>query len=167
MVKLKRITKKVLFTKTIEILQPKLNLQDWRIVVKYSRNMKRAIADCIADPEYRQATIRLSLLQSKNYTHYEIVSTAIHEMMHCIVWPLTQLTQDFSKKDTHKLELTRRTDESVITHLERVFTDMAIIYLQEELTRQGYQTFDTTFENIRLMHEKPASKKVVKNKKRK
>jgi hypothetical protein len=51
-----RITKKVLFAKTIEILQPKLNLQDWRIVVKYSYNMQEEFSFSIAavtEPEYR------------------------------------------------------------------------------------------------------------------
>lgn len=167
MVRQKRITKKVLFAKTIELLQPKLNLQDWRIVVRYSHRMKTAIADCIAQPEYRQATIRLSLQQSKNYTHYEIVATAIHELMHCIVWPLTQLTHDFSRKDKHKVEQIRRADESVITHLERVFTDMAFPYLQEELTKQGYQNVEAVFENIRLSHDKPVKKKPAKRTKRK
>ena len=167
MVKLKRITKKVLFAKTIEILQPKLNLQDWRIVVKYSYNMKKNLADCMAEPEYRQASIRLSLTQSKNYTHYEIIATAIHEMMHCVLWPLSQLTTDFSKKDAHKLELSRRTDEAVVTHLERVFTDMAVPYLREELIKQGYQDVIGDFENIRLSHDKKvAAKKPTRNRKR-
>jgi hypothetical protein len=162
MVKQKRLTKKVLFAKTIEILQQKLNLQDWLIVVKFSRNMKTALADCRAQPEYRQATIRLSLIQSKNYPYYGIVAAAIHEMMHCIVWPLTQLTEDFSKKDKHKLELVRRCDESVITHLERAFTDTALPYLQAELLKQGYPDIMPTFENVRVSHEKPKVKRVVK-----
>ena len=167
MVKPKRITKKVLFAKTIEILQPKLNLQDWLIVVKYSRHMKAALADCRAQPEYRQATIRLSLSNSKNYPYYGIVSAAIHEMLHCIVWPLTQLTEDFSRKDKHKMELVRRCDESVITHLERAFTDTALPYLQQELLKQGYQDIFPTFENIRLTNEKPRAKKRVAKKRNK
>lgn len=166
MVQPKRITKKVLFAKTIEILQPKLNLQDWLIVVKYSRTMKNALADCKAQPEYRQATIRLSLIHSKNYPYYGIVSAAIHEMMHCIVWPLTQLTEDFSRKDKQKMELIRRCDESVITHLERAFTDTALPFLQEELIKQGYQDIFPKFENVRLTHEKPKVKKVAGRKKK-
>lgn len=168
MANLKRITKKLLFTKTIEILQPKLNLQDWRIVVRYSTRIKNTIADCQAQPEYRQAVIRLNLAELKNHTPYEIVATAVHEMMHCVTWPLSQFTHDLCRNDKRKIELTRRTDEAIVTHLERAFTDMAIPYLQEQLAEQGYQPITGGFENIKLMNEKPpAIRLAAKRKKRK
>lgn len=165
MVTKKRITKKLLFAKTIEILQPKLGLSDWKITVKYSRHMKSSVADCAVSPEYKQATIRLSLHRLQDYPHYEIVQTAVHEMMHCIVWPLTQWTYELCKKDKHKEEITRRTDESVITHLEKTYSTVVFSMIQEELTLQGYKDIDMIFENIRVVHDKkPAAKKAVKKK---
>lgn len=162
----KRITKKLLFAKTVEILQPKLGLDDWKITVKYSRQMKTAVADCAASPEYKQATIRLSLLRAKDYPHYEIVQTAVHEMMHCILWPLTQWTYELCKKDKHKIEMTRRMDESIITHLEKTYTEVVFSSLQEELNSQGYHDIDMVFENIRVVNDKrPATKKATKKKK--
>lgn len=163
----KRITKKVLFAKTIEILKPKLHLDNWCFTVKYSRTMRSAIATCTAEPEYRQATIRFSLSQCVHYSHYEIISTAIHEMLHCAAWPLAQLTQDFSRKDPHKIELTRRAEETVITHLEHAFTEMAFTYLQSELRKQGYADIDDTVEKMILSHEPVTVQKKARKKKRK
>jgi hypothetical protein len=160
--KTKNITKKLLFAKTIEILQPKLNLSDWRIIVRYSRVMKTAIADCQSLPEYKQATIRLSLLRLPEYSHYEIISTAVHEMLHCIVWRLTEWTEDLCKKDTQKLQVTRRLDEGVITHLEKVITDMVASEVQSELLAEGYGNINLLYNSVRHINGKPAKPKVTK-----
>lgn len=165
-VRKKRITKKLLFAKTVEMLQPKLGLKDWKIVVKYSRSMKSSIADCSASPEYKIATIRLSLTRLKQYSHYEVVQTAVHEMMHCIVWPLTEWAYDLCKADKQKAEMTRRIDETIITHLEKTYSELVLPLIQTELATQNYNDIDVIFENIRVVHDKkPAAKKTVKRKK--
>lgn len=164
----KRITKRVLFAKTIEILQPKLGLGDWKLVVRYSRRMKNTLADCLASPEYKQASIRLNLNKINEYSHYEIIQTAIHEMMHCIVWPLTQWSYDLCKTDKNKIEVTRRMDETIITHLEKSYADVVFATLQTELSVQGYGLIDGVVQNIVVTTDKkPATKKSVKRKTRK
>lgn len=162
MAKPKNITKKLLFAKTVEILQPKLNLSDWKIVVKYSRTMKTSVADCQSLPEYKQATIRLSLSRLPEFSHYEIISTAVHEMLHCIVWRLTEWTEDLCKKDVQKLQVTRRLDEGVITHLEKVVTDMAAPLVQAQLFAEGYGNIDLLYNSVRHIHDKPVKPRVKK-----
>ena len=166
MVKKKRITKKMLFAKTIEILQPRLNLADWKIVVRYSKTMKTAVADCQSLPEYKQATIRLSMKRLPEFSHYEVISTAVHEMMHCIVWPLTEWAEDLCKKDAQKLQVTRRLDESVITSLEKIITDMAGPLVKNSLVDDGYEPIDLSYDTIRFVNERPAVAKPKKKAKK-
>ena len=164
----KRITKRMLFAKTIEILQPKLGLGDWKLVVRYSRRMKNTLADCTASPEYKHAIIRLNLSKLNDYSQYEIIQTAIHEMMHCIVWPLTQWSYDLCKTDKNKIEVTRRMDETVITQLEKTYSDIVFISLQKELKELGYGGIENLIQNIVITTDKkPATKKAVNKTKRK
>jgi hypothetical protein len=152
MAKKKRITKKVLFAKTIEILQPWLKLEDWRIVVKYSRSMKSS-ADCETWPEYKQAIIRLNLNTLKSYNDYEIISTAIHELCHCLTWNLATWAEQLCKKDAQKLEHTRMLDESLVTNLEKILATLACDIVQERLAEEGYGNLDLVFESFHTRNE--------------
>ena len=156
----KRITKKVLFSKTVEILQPILQLDDWRIVVTYSRTMKKTdVASCQSWPEYKQAKIRLNLKRLKEFNDYEIISAAIHEMLHCITWPLAEWAEQLCKKDDQKLELTRKLDEGLVTNLEKVLGQLCKELVQTELKSQGYCDLDLTFENFDVKFEQVRKKR--------
>jgi hypothetical protein len=159
MLRKKRITKKLLFAKTVEILQPLLHLDNWRIVVNYSNRMKD-VADCVAWPEYKQACIRINMKRLPEFNDYEIIATAIHEMVHCIIWPLTEWTERLCKKDPHKLEITRQHDESVVTTFEKILVDMTSAVLQQRLSEEGYMDLDLSFENLVLKTDKP--RKIIK-----
>lgn len=155
----KRITKKVLFSKTVEILQSVLQLNDWRIIVSYSRSMKKAeLASCQSWPEYKQAKIRLNLTRLKEFNDYEIITTAIHELVHCLTWPLAEWAEQLSKKDVQKLELTRKLDEGLVTNLEKILGSLCKDLLQTELKSQGYCALDLTFEKFDVKFE-PVRKK--------
>jgi hypothetical protein len=160
----KRITKRILFAKTVQILQPKLNLADWKIVVRFSPKLRpnNTIAYCQPLYEYKQASIKVNLTQLALLNHYDIVATAVHEMLHCITWPLVEWTETLCKKDSNKIDITRRWDESVITHLERVLTDMAYPLLQAELYAEGYADIDSTFDSFKVAPVKQAAKKKPK-----
>lgn len=153
MARLKRISKKVLFAKTVAFLQPQLNLQDWKILVRYSYRMK-ATADCQAWPEYKQAVIRLNLKNVNRFNHYEIIMIAIHEMMHCLVWPLADWAEKLCKKDPIKKEITRQLDEALVTNLEKILTDLTCTSLQSYLNEQGYADLDLIFNNFHAGHAK-------------
>lgn len=149
----KRITKKVLFVKTIEIIQPLLNLSDWKIIIRFSNRM-RDTADCEASPEYKEALIRINTKQLKLLQYEEVVATAIHEMMHCVVWSLAEWAEDLCKKDASKLEMTRKLEEGLVTHLEKVMMNTITEYIQDELTDEGYSNVDMVFTEVEVVHEK-------------
>lgn len=163
MARKKRITRKVLFAKTIEFLQPWLNLEDWRIIVKYSRKMKFT-ADCESWPEYKQAVIRLNLNNIRRFNDYEIISIAVHEMSHCLTWELTTWAEQLSKKDPQKLEHTRQLDESLVTNLEKILSRLCGEMLQDYLAEEGYANLDLVFENFHIRHETKKDEVSSKNK---
>jgi len=148
----KRITKKVLFAKTVEILKPYLTLTDWKIMVRYSSRMKAA-ADCDASPEYKEALIRLNTGMLPDLTHYEVVSVAVHEMIHCIVWPLADYTEDLCKKDAQRLEMSRKIEEGVVTTLERAIMNIVTEVLMGHLTKEGYASIDLTPVEMTISHD--------------
>jgi hypothetical protein len=149
----KRITKKVLFTKTVEILQSYLNLKDWRIIIRYSSRMKNT-ADCAALPEYKQAVIRCNTKDLSGLTHYDIVSVAIHEMVHCLLWPLTDWTETLCKNDITKLSMTSKIEESIVTNFEKILVVMAETILKQELSNQGYADIDLVFTEFQTHTER-------------
>lgn len=171
MVKLKRITKKVLFAKTVQLLQPKLRLEDWKIVVRFLPKTRpnNIVAYCQPMPEYKSAGIRVNMTRLAELNHYEVVSTAIHEMLHCVTWSMTEWAEQLCRKDKQKLEVTRKLDEGIITHLERMLTDITLPQLQKELTAEGYANLDTAFDSFKVMSVptvKAAKKKPKKKIKR-
>jgi len=133
----KHITKKKLFNKTIQILKPYLNLHDWKIIITHSKRMTDA-AECDASPEYKEAIIKLNVNQLQYWTNYEIVSMAIHEMIHCIVWPMSIWTQDLCNGKEKDIETTRKLEESLVTELEKIFIYWAIDYIKDVLKQEGY-----------------------------
>lgn len=149
----KRITKRVLFAKTVQLLQPKLHLNDWKIVLRFAQKMRpnSVVAYCQPLPEYKQAGIRVNLTRLAELNHYEVVATAIHEMLHCVTWSMTEWAELLCRKDKQKLEVTRKLDEAIVTHLERMLTDMALPLLRSELAAEGYRDLDTEFDTFRIM----------------
>lgn len=148
-----RITKKILFAKTVEILQPYLNLRDWRIIVRYSSRMKNT-ADCEASPEYKEAIIRCNTKELPKLSHYDVVSVAIHEMVHCLLWPLTDWTESLCKKDESKLNMTSKIEEGIVTNFEKMLVVMAEDILKTELAAQGYSNIELVFTEFEVYNER-------------
>lgn len=155
MVHKKRITKKVLLAKTVEIMQPILQLSDWKIVLKisYSSRMKNT-ATCEALPEYKVAVIKINGNELSQLTHNEIVTTVIHEMVHCILWDLGSWAALLSKKDLHKLEITRKYEESTVTTLEKIILNLVADKLNKEIRQIGYNDIDLTFTDFDIQHDR-------------
>lgn len=148
----KRITKKQLFIKTIEIAQPLIGLSEWKIAIRFPPKMKGA-ADCQALPEYKQAAIRANLTTFKRLSHYEVIQTAIHEMVHCLLWPLVDWTEELCRKNPQKLELTRKLEESTVTDIEKLLTKLCIDTIQMELMALGYEEITTSFATVQVVNE--------------
>jgi hypothetical protein len=152
MQKAKRITKKQLFVKTIEIAQSLIGLSEWKIAVRFPVKMKGA-ADCQAHPEYKQAAIRANLTVFKRLSEYEIIQTAIHEMVHCLLWPLVDWTEELCRKNPQKLELTRKLEEATVTDFEKLLTKLCIEAVQTELVALGYERVTTAFASVQVVNE--------------
>lgn len=151
----KRISKKVLFSKCVEILQPILGLQDWTIVVRYSKKIKtKVVASCEAYPEYKQAVIRLHIKQLDNFNDYDMIAIAVHEMTHCILWALVEWTEELCKSDRDKLKVTQRLEEATVTSLEKLLVPLTEKILQAKLSEEGYRNLDVVFENFKALAEK-------------
>jgi hypothetical protein len=147
----KRITKKVLFTKAVEIIKTWFKFQDWKITVKFVRDMKHT-AYCTVNPEYKIASIYVNMAQLKGLTHNEVVATALHELLHCIVWPLGEWATLLSNKDKHKIEITRRYEEEVVTNLERIILPLVQVQLNDKLLEEGYGTVNLEFTDFSVNH---------------
>ncbi len=154
MARKKRITKKVLLTKTVEIMQPILQLSDWKLIVKFSSSPRmKDTATCEALPEYKVAVIKINNNELKNLSHNEIVTVVIHEMVHCILWDLGSWAELLSKKDEHKLEITRKYEESAVTSLEKILLGLVTDRLNKELRGLGYFDVDLTFTDFDIQHD--------------
>lgn len=147
----KRITKKMLFIKSVEIIKTWFKLQDWKITVKCVKTMKNT-AYCTADPEYKIASIYVNMTHLKGLTHNEVVSTALHELLHCIVWPLGEWAVRLSAKDKHKLEITRRYEEEVVTNLERIILPLIQEQMNQKLLQEGYTAVNLEFTDFSINH---------------
>lgn len=155
MARKKRITKKVLFQKTVEVMQPIMNLSDWKLVVTFSHSKRmRDIANCTALPEYKLAKIRMNYNELARLSHNEIVSTAIHEMIHCILWDLGEWAHRLSKKDPEKTEITRRYEEGSVTSFEKIILPLVTDKLNDILRSQGYYNVDLTFTDFEVRHDR-------------
>lgn len=151
----KRISKKVLFSKCVEILQPILGLQDWTIVVRYSHKVKtKEVASCEAYPEYKQALIRLHIKKLTNFNDYDMIAIAVHEMTHCILWALVEWTEELCKNDKDKLKVTQRLEESTVTSLEKLLVPLTESILKAKLSEEGYRDLEVVFENFKALSEK-------------
>jgi hypothetical protein len=149
----KRITKKVLFIKTIEMMQPILRLSDWKIIVKFSYSKKmKTTAYCEALPEYKVAEITMNHNHLSGLTYNEIVCVAIHEMMHCILWELGTWTSKLSGQNKFKIDVSRRYEEAAVTSLEKILLPLVTDRLNNLLKFQGYQGIDLTFTDFIVEH---------------
>lgn len=151
----KRITKRILFQKTVEIMKPILNLSDWKLMVVFSHSARmKETATCEASPEYKVAKIKVNSAEMPSLTHEEIVSTAIHEMLHCVLWELGEWGYTLSKKDEHKLELSRRYEEAAVTNLEKIFLPLVSDVINDTLKQQNYYGVDLTFTEFEVLHDR-------------
>jgi len=147
----KRITRKILFIKSVEIIKSWLHLSDWKISVKFVPSMKYT-AYCSARPEYKTASICVNLTNLRGLTHNEIVATAAHELLHCIVWPLGSWATMLAKSDQSKIELTRRYEEEVVTNLERILVSLMHTQFNTILLAEGYSPINLTFTDFSITH---------------
>lgn len=153
MLRKKRITKKVLLSKSIEILQPILNLDDWKLSVIISRSDKmKMTAHCQAWPEYKLAKLTFNGKYLNYLSHNEIVAVVVHEMIHCVLWEIGNWAEKLSNQNELKLEITRRYEENAVTALEKILIPLVEAHLNKKLKELGYNCVDLTFTDLTIHH---------------
>lgn len=145
----KNITKKMLFVKVTQIMQPIMNLGDWKINVKFSKaeSMKQT-ATCQAYPEYKLAHITVNEPILKDLTRAEVVSTVIHEMAHCILWEMGEWAMSLSDGDRQKTRYSRKYEEAAVTRIEHVLFNLAVPIINTSLDNMGYHAIETSLPNV-------------------
>lgn len=150
----KSITKRMLFVKSVETLQPILKLQDWKIAVVFSNSERmKESATCEAHTEYKFAKIIVNQQELKNLTHSEVVSIAIHEMSHCILWEFGEWAMSLADGDKYKTQYTRKYEESTITKLEHILLPLAGSMINQQLVESGYKPIPLNLPTLQHYNE--------------
>jgi hypothetical protein len=96
----------------------RLGLQHWKFTVTFGTDADGADAACMAQPEYRNATLHFDLTKVplEELDHY-----VCHEILHALVWPLANCAHAMAGGDKSKEEWVRTEEESLVTALEKLF----------------------------------------------
>lgn len=104
-----------------------LDMDRWKIAVRFNEEPQENSAGCIAKPEYREAMITFNLANLSSERDLE--EHVVHELVHCITWPLTEVADTYAQ-DVKSQGVARWADVAT----EQVTTDVADIILK--LVRQ-------------------------------
>lgn len=104
---------------------PLLGLEDWDFKVEFyntTEDMKlgeRASAGCSAQSDYKNAVLSFAL----DALPPELLDrTVVHELTHCLLWPMTHYMDRWAGEDAEKQEISRYQLEYVTADLDRILT---------------------------------------------
>ena len=103
-----------------EVWRVPLGLGSWSFDVRFEDTVPEQ-ASCVADPEYRKAVLIFNL---RRLAADELDETVLHEMLHCIGWPIAALAIKWAHGDKERREVARQAEELLITHLSNVILPM-------------------------------------------
>lgn len=114
--------------KLIREWKPVLDMSHWTIEVTFHK--EEYAASCYAEPEYRNAHLNFYLgkLLPKFKINYELEEFVVHELIHCLSWPLVDITENLiehtgdptgelwkSKENNEELFVQRMSDALVMS----------------------------------------------------
>lgn len=108
----------------VRAIKPLLGLEAWTIEVRFDEQLE-AIAQCSADPEYLQAVL---VFRPRAIPKGEAMSYVVHELGHCVTWPICHWAEMLAAKDKVKLEQCRIEEERLTTALERIVVNLLRTY---------------------------------------
>ena len=95
-----------------------MQLTHWRITILFEVDEEDGSeAACSASPEYLAAEVRFDLAQIEPD---EVDAYVIHELSHCLIWPLANTAQSLCGTDAAHLENVREREEGLATTIERL-----------------------------------------------
>jgi len=102
----------------LELYSKMMGLEHWTIVCGFKKLGSDYLAQCEAEVEYYKAVITFDSVKLEEHDDSKVRMTVIHELLHCLVWRLTEVAQHLAP-DEHK-DFIQKFDESVVTDLERM-----------------------------------------------
>jgi hypothetical protein len=93
-----------------------LGLERWDIAIVFDDRMEDR-ANCAADPEYFEATVKFNLERIEDGDEECYVR---HELLHCILWPLCHCADFLARENRVANEMVRLANERVTSCLERM-----------------------------------------------
>lgn len=100
----------------VEVWRVPLGLGNWALEVHFNDATDEQ-ASCVADPEYRKGLLTFNL---KRLSVDELDETVLHEMLHCVGWPIAALAGKWAGRNRERAEVVRQAEELLITHLSNV-----------------------------------------------
>jgi hypothetical protein len=98
----------------VEQYREPLGLDRWQIrIVAGEQVDPDATASCDAQPEYRSATLSFDLAKMK--TGDDLEEFVVHEMVHCLTWPIHTCAETLAGKDPRLQEWVRFAAETTTT----------------------------------------------------
>ena len=114
----KTIQKEIL--KLISEWQSKLILDGWLIYTTFEKEVP--MATCAVADDYYSAYLNFNLkrIEDELDTNLELEELVVHEMMHIVVWDMSELADGFiNEKDTHLLRQHQKIEERLVTNISR------------------------------------------------
>lgn len=110
----------------MRVAQPLLKLDRWNIRIAFDPKMEDD-AECIAQPEYRNAVLRFRV---KDLTWEELPSYVLHELMHCHVESLGALALALAGEDEVRRTVVTSAEENLTTTLEELLVPLLLPLLR-------------------------------------
>ena len=117
----------------VDAVREPLALDRWSLRIE-TGELEDCRACCQASPEYREATIRFDF--DKLETGDDLTETVVHEVSHCMTWPLHAVAEKLADSLAETLPKGQREavrsalQEYVREAAERVTTDVGQTYLR-------------------------------------
>lgn len=93
-------------------------LSQWRIKVTFNVDDTDSYAECHTSPEYFMATISFNVDRLGKQNRKTLQHTVVHELLHVLLSPYTQLAKKLAVDKTHRRALEFQ-EETMVSLLEK------------------------------------------------
>jgi len=96
---------------------PKLELDHWDLTVVCGRKATENVADCLAEPEYHEATLRFHL---PSIPPHQLTQRVVHELLHCHTTELWHLALEWAGQNPARQKLVHDAHERLTSTVTRI-----------------------------------------------
>lgn len=98
----------------VKFYQPLVGLKSWKIHISFAPGDAADMGGATSSPEYHKATLTFNLDQIPSLREAE--ATVIHELMHVVISPYTEMIHAMFKEHVEPLTLL---EETLVTNMEK------------------------------------------------